>query len=181
MSPTDTPQSVSNPSSQTGMRTLRRNNNQNDSPPQRVDGRTLKKATRGPRKMVADMVDERLKIGEKIGSLLWLIWMILTVIGFIGSFITFGITGLMVLPVLNLLLVSPKLVYKITILILDFVGVGEVLTVINKIGLDKVKIVVAGWQKATIIALDAVVITIYALVISLMISTTCSILGGLCS
>ena len=59
---------------------------------------------------------------------------------------------------LNMLLIAPKLNYRITIWILegvlDFFGVGEVITAVNQIGFTKLDIKIGPFAKFGIIAID---------------------------
>ena len=63
-----------------------------------------------PRKIVANEADKYLHLGRQTGHALWVIWELSVVIGSFPLIVT-GIPGLLML---NLLLISPKLCYKIT-------------------------------------------------------------------
>ncbi len=115
-------------------------------------------ATHGdPRKIVGDLADQYLHYGAIIGFALWAIWMTLA----IGGLIPFLIPGLICAVVLNVLLVSPKSVYRISKWILELVGVGEALTVVDTVGAAKADIRLAGWMKFTIIVYDLMLFMLF--------------------
>lgn len=129
-----------------------------------------------PRQLLANIADEQLGLGEKVGGLLWIIWGALTLVGALSMPPIIG--GLPFLIVFNLLLVKPKWVYRLTVLILDLFGVGEALEAADKIGLDKVDIRIKAWQKLAIILVDIIYFMVIALVLYLLISGICSLFGG---
>jgi len=105
-----------------------------------------------PRGAVGEIATQ-IGVGKKFGHILFAVWGILfflsgaiPIVGLFNASITFII--------FNLLLFSPKTVYQITELILDLVGVGEVLQGLDKVGLSKTKITIAGWEKIAIIVMD---------------------------
>lgn len=125
--------------------------------------------------VIEQMQDE---VGEKIGTLLWVIWGLLALIGLLGLITLVGIPGaILTAIVFNGLLISPKLVYKLTVLILELVGVGEVLNVLDSTVIDENKIKIGGVQKLSILLFDLLFIIIVAGMIVLFLYISCW-LGG---
>lgn len=89
-----------------------------------------------PRKIAVQALDH-VGLGRRVGDVMFMVWVIVTVI--LSIFFVFpGIIGLLML---NLLLVWPKAVYKITVWILIFIPVvGEVAKAVDTAGLGKVDI-----------------------------------------
>jgi hypothetical protein len=131
-----------------------------------------------PRSKVADAADEYIHLGRKIGYILTLTWIIITVI----------LTTLLYLPgiigvaMLILLLVKPQWNYRITVWILegvlDFFGVGEVLTAINQFGFTKVKIELNFIEKFFIISVIVVYFFGILMLLAFLISIWCWSVGG---
>ena len=132
-------------------------------------GSTVQNSGGDPRKLAAQMADKHLKLGEKIGTILWIVWLALSFV----TAIPLIITGIPALMILNLMLYSPKLVYRISEIILDFVGVGEVLQAADQVGLDKTDIKIKPWQKTIIVALDSLLIAIPIMLVMFIYSATC--------
>lgn len=141
-------------------------------------GKLAHDATHGdPRKIVGELGDQYLHAGRRIGDSLFFLWTLLT----LGS-IPLVLGLLITFPMLNLLLISPNWCFRITRwildIILDFFGVGEALTVIQQFGITKVDVKISGWQKATIIAIDAVVLVFLLLVFVFIVTIFCYSVGG---
>jgi hypothetical protein len=122
-------------------------------------------SSKDPRAKVAEMADKELDLGPKIGTTLWLTWGLLSLV-LVGA-----------IP-FNILLFSPKAVYKLTEIILDFFGIGEEMHAADEMGLDKIKIVVADWQKAFIIFYDILLFMLIILFITTVLTAMCYVLGG---
>ncbi len=123
-----------------------------------------------PRKMAADLADQYLHLGKKLGLLLFLIWEGSFAIGSIPLVIT-GIPGLIMA---NLLLVSPKLCYRITVwLLLLIPGVGEAVEAVDKVGLGKVHITVTPLQKIAIVITDLIWVIAVLVIFSFILSIFC--------
>lgn len=126
----------------------------------------MAKASSGdPRAMAAQLADEHLGLGKKIGTAMWLIWGILSLV-LIGA-----------IP-FNILLFSPKSVYKLSEIILDFVGIGEELHAADKLGLDKVNITLTDWQKAIIILYDIILLMLVLIFLSSIAISLCYLSGA---
>ncbi len=125
-----------------------------------------KKAKDDPTQLAADLADEYLHLGTAMGTTLWYVWFASAVV----SLFPFVVTAIPGAIMFNLLLISPKLNYQITVWILDLVGIGEALQAANQMGLDKVDIKVAGWQKGFIIAYDVVLVVLLVSVAALVIA-----------
>ena len=133
-------------------------------------GSALQAPSKDPRKAAAKIADEKLGLGRKTGHLLFLIWEASALIGSIP----FIITGLPGLIMINLLLISPKLAYKITIWILIFIpGVGEAAKAIDEVGLGKVDISISGAEKFIIICTDFIWGMLILLLIVFVITLFC--------
>ncbi len=133
----------------------------------------IRDATHGdPRKVVGDILDQKLHAGRRVGDALFGIWAVLTIITFPTI-----IGGLFSLFMLNLLLVSPNTNYRITRwlleFILDFVGVGEVLTVLAQSGVTKIDVKLHPMEKLGIIAIDFGFFIALMTVITLVVTLLC--------
>lgn len=134
--------------------------------------------SRDPRKAAVDVVDKYLHLGKKLVLLTWAIWYIIGVFCFLLSITIVGIPVLLiVMVILNIFIISPKTVYRITELILDLVGVGEYLQAMDEIGLGKVEMKATGWQKASIIGLDFLVVIGIIVLIVVITRTACEYFG----
>ena len=122
-------------------------------------------SSKDPRAKAAEMADKELDLGPKIGTTLWLTWGLLSLV-IVGA-----------IP-FNILLFSPKAVYKLTEIILDFFGIGEEMHAADEMGLDKIKITVADWQKAFIIFYDILLFMLIILFITTVLTAMCYVLGG---
>jgi hypothetical protein len=130
----------------------------------------LPSPTSDPRKMAAQALDEKIGLGRKIGHLLFIIWGAITLIGSV-PFVIVAIPGLIML---NLLLISPKLAYKITTWLLLFIpGVGEAVKAVDEVGLGKVDISLSGAEKFAIICTDFVFAMLLLLVVVFLITIFC--------
>lgn len=132
---------------------------------------SLSSGKKDPRQVAAQLADEYLGLGRKTGHLLYVIWQVAAVAGWMPPLFIAGIPGLIML---NLLLVSPKLVYKITVYILILIpGVGEVAKSIDEAGLNKVKITLSGLEKAAIIFTDIAVAILIFIIVAFIYSVFC--------
>ncbi|HMR55100.1 MAG TPA: hypothetical protein PKD34_00710 [Candidatus Doudnabacteria bacterium] len=113
--------------------------------------------------------------GRLIGFLLWVIWGLLAIAGAIISITIVGaVLGGLVILIFNLLLVSPRLVYRLTVWILDLFGIGEFLQGAEKSGLiDKHTIRIGGFEKTTIILFDLVVFIGIILMLVMFVYFSC--------
>jgi hypothetical protein len=126
----------------------------------------MAKASGGdPRNLVAQLADEHLHLGARLGTLLWMLWGLLS-IAIVGA-----------IP-FNILLFSPKSVYRLSEIILDFVGIGEELHAADKMGLDKINITLADWQKAIIILYDIILLMIILVLLSSLAISLCYSFGA---
>jgi hypothetical protein len=114
-------------------------------------------------------------VGREIGTKLWLIWGLLSLISIILLLTIIGsIVSVLVISIFNLLLVSPKLVYTITLFILDLFGVGEIMHGLNKAGvIDTNKISITGLQKISIVIFDVFLFLLIVLMVVLFIFVNC--------
>ena len=109
-------------------------------------------AAKDPRKLTAKALD-LVWVGRRVGDVMFMVWLIVTIILSI-FLIAPGIIGLLML---NLLLIWPKAVYKITVWILVFIpAVGEVVKTVDSVGLGKVDIKLNGVEKYFIIVVDLI-------------------------
>lgn len=109
-------------------------------------------AAKDPRKLAMHALDY-VGIGRRVGDVMFMVWLIVTAILSI-ALIAPGIIGLLML---NLLLIWPKAVYKITVWILVFIpAVGEVVKTVDSVGLGKVDIKLNGVEKYFIIVVDLI-------------------------
>lgn len=106
--------------------------------------------------MLADQADKYFHAGRRIADLLFIIWLIIAVLGLFAMF--YGAS--LGLFMLGLLSIWPKANYRITVLILDFFGVGEAIEVANKFGLIKTHIKLATWQHVVVWALIIIWVTV---------------------
>ncbi len=142
--------------------------------PQKESFDALKKTqlpeSHDPRAVAANLADEYLHIGAKLGSALWLIWGLICLLTLPAVIIGVGlIPGI----VFNILLFSPKTVYRFSEILLDFVGVGEVMAAADEAGLGKVKITLKDWQKGLILLYDAIAAAIFAFMLFTILISVC--------
>jgi hypothetical protein len=125
----------------------------------------MAKASKDPRAIAAGLADKYLHLGAKLGTLLWIVWGLLSVV-IIGA-----------IP-FNILLFSPKSVYRLTEIILDFFGFGEALQAADEVGLDKINITLADWQKGIIVLYDIILFMLIVIFITTVFTSMCYVLGG---
>lgn len=116
---------------------------------------TVKSFKADPKQAAAQLADQALGAGTHIGDILFIIWGLLFLAGGIVPILgLFNAIGAGV--VFNLLLISPKTVYRLTELILDLVGFGEALQVLDKFGLSKTDIHLRGITKVGVVMVDII-------------------------
>jgi hypothetical protein len=116
-------------------------------------GKIADKAEHGDLRGAVGEAATELGVGKKIGDILFVIWGLMFFLS--GAMPLLGLfNAIPFFLIFNLLLFSPKTVYRITEFILDAVGVGEILQAADKAGLGKTKITIRGFEKAGIIILD---------------------------
>ncbi len=109
-------------------------------------------AAKDPRKLAMHALDY-VGIGRRVGDVMFMVWLNFTVVLSI-AFIVPGILGLLML---NLLLIWPKAVYKITVWILVFIpAVGEVVKTVDTAGLGKVDIKLNAVEIYLIVIIDLI-------------------------
>jgi len=113
--------------------------------------------------------------GRLIGFLLWVIWGLLSIAGLIVSISIVGIViAAPVILIFNLLLISPRLVYRLTVWILDLFGIGEFLQGAEKSGIiDKHTIRIGGFEKTTIILFDILLFIGIVLMLVMFVYFSC--------
>lgn len=117
-----------------------------------ADGGGVKSLTKDPRKLAVQALDH-VGLGRRVGDVMFMVWLIVTAILSI-ALIAPGIIGLLML---NLLLIWPKAVYKITVWILVFIpAVGEVTKTVDTAGLGKVDIKLNAVEKYFIVVADLI-------------------------
>lgn len=132
--------------------------------------------SRDPRQAVADLADKYLNLGSEVGMLLFVIWGVLS-FGTLPAVIL-GV-GLIPGVIFNILLFSPKTVYRITEFILDFIPAADVaVEAVDELGLGKVDIKIKDWQKGLILAYDAIAAIIIILFVSTVLISLCTISSG---
>lgn len=134
-------------------------------------------ATHGdPRQVVGDLADQYLHAGRRMGDILFLVWGLLSIIT-----LPTIIGGIFSLMMLNLLLVSPNTNFRITRwlleFILDFFGVGEVLTVAMQFGVTKIDVKINFIEKLGIIFIDVAIFVILIAIIALATTLICHFSG----
>lgn len=131
-----------------------------------------------PRAMAAGLADKYLHLGQTLGHILFLTWVIITIL----LSLMFVLPGLIGIFMLTLLLISPKLNYRITVWILeialDAFGVGEIITAVNQVGLTKLKIRINMLEVITIILIDMAYIICLLALYAFIMSLTCWSIGG---
>jgi hypothetical protein len=128
--------------------------------------------SKDPRQLAANLADKYLHVGSQLGFALFVVWGIIA-LGTVPA-VLIGI-GLIPTAIFNMLLFSPKSVYRLSEFILDFFGFGEVLQAADELGLSKLNITIADWQKALIVFYDIIVAIIIVLFISTIFISTCTI------
>jgi hypothetical protein len=140
-------------------------------PPHPTPTEVLSKS-RDPRQLGADLADKYLHVGSQLGFALFVVWGIIA----LATIPTLVIgVGLIPAAIFNMLLFSPKTVYRISEFILDFCGFGEVLQAADEVGLDKVTIKISDWQKGLILFYDIIVALVIILFISIVLISLCSV------
>lgn len=126
-------------------------------------------------KIAAKIDKAQQDIGRLIGFLLWLIWGLLAIVGLIISITITGVLfGAPVIFIFNLLLISPRLVYRLTVWILDLFGIGESLQAAEKSGaIDKRKIRIGGFEKITIVLFDLLIFILVVLMFAVFVYFGC--------
>lgn len=128
-----------------------------------------------PRQFLADEVDKHLHLGAKLGTALWLVWGAIAFVSIPALVIGVGIIPAVIF---NMLLVSPKAVYKFSEILLDFVGVGEAMQAADEAGIGKIKITLKDWQKGIILFYDILVILVLAMIIFTTLISICYVTQG---
>lgn len=129
----------------------------------------VKNVAKGPSAIGGLVMDDE-KWGEHTGDALFLIWSASAVIGSIPFVIT-GIPGLIML---NLLLISPKLAYRITIWILIFIPVvGEFAKGADEVNAGKKHITIRQLEKTAIIFIDIAWLIVILCVVAFIMAIAC--------
>ncbi len=135
-------------------------------------GKIADKAAKGDLKGAAGQALTDIGAGKALGDALFIIWGLLFFVAGLIPLLGF-FQAIPILIIFNFLLISPKTVYRITELILDLVGVGEVLQTLDTAGVGKTKITIRTVEKAGIIIMDLGFLLWHGLFVFGMIYYTC--------